>query len=156
MKKSALIFLFSFLLGSLAFAQGIDDEITLMQAQFGMEKKQLVQAVMDLPESLSPGFWTIYQQYEGERQILARERILLINEYLTNYENIDNEIADSLTKAILKNSVDRSKLHKKYYKKFKKNTTARDAAKFLQLDIYIHNTLRNLSLQELPFIDEFK
>ena len=41
MKKSTLIFLFSFSLGSLAFAQGINDEITLMQAQFGMEKNSL-------------------------------------------------------------------------------------------------------------------
>ncbi len=155
MKKSTLIFLFSFSLGSLAFAQGINDEITLMQAQFGMEKKQLVEAVMNLPESLLPGFWVIYQQYEGERQMLARERILMINEYLNNYEDIDNDIADSLTKGVLKNSAARTKLHQKYYKKFKKVTTARDAAKFLQLDIYIHSTLRNLTLQELPFIDEF-
>jgi hypothetical protein len=155
MKKFTLLFLMGFSIGNLAFAQDINDEITLMQAEFGMGKKQLVEAVMNLPESVSPGFWIIYQQYEGERQILARERILLINEYLSKYDIIDNNIADSLTKSILKNSAARTKLHQKYHKKFKKVTTARDAAKFLQLDLYIHNTLRNLTLQELPFIDEF-
>ncbi len=155
MKKFLLFFLITFSLGSLSLAQDINDEITLIQAEFGMGKKQLVEAVMDLPESLAPGFWTIYQQYEGERQLLARERILLINEYLNNYENIDNEIAESLTKGVLKNAAARTKLHQRYYKKFKKVTTARQATKFMQLDTYIHSTLRNITLQELPFIDEF-
>ncbi|WP_439481654.1 hypothetical protein [Cyclobacterium plantarum] len=155
MKKTVLLILMAFSAGNLAFAQDINDEITLIQAEFGMGKKQLVEAVMDLPESLAPGFWTIYQQYEGARQLLARERLLLINQYLNNYENIDNEIADSLSKGIMKNSAARNKLHQKYYKKFKKVTSARDAAKFMQLDNYIHSTLRNITLQELPFIDEF-
>jgi len=94
MKKFILLFLIGFSIGNLAFSQDINDEITLMQAEFGMGKKQLVEAVMNLPESVSPGFWIIYQQYEGERQILARERILLINEYLSKYDIIDNNIAD--------------------------------------------------------------
>lgn len=153
MKKTIICILITFSLSGLAFAQDINDEITLIQAEFGMGKKQLVDAMMDLPESLTPAFWTIYQQYEGERQMLARERILLINEYLTNYEDIDNEIADSLTKNILRNSASRTKLHQKYYKKFKKATTARHAAKFLQLDTYIHSTIRNITLQQLPFIN---
>ena len=155
MKKSVLIFLLSVSLGGLAFAQGINDEITLIQAEFGMGKKQLVEAVMDLPESVAPGFWIVYQQYEEQRQLLARERILLINEYLNNYEKLDDELSDSLAKGIMKNTANRTKLHQKYYKQFKKITSARDAAKFMQLDNYIHSTLRNLTLQELPFIDEF-
>lgn len=39
----------------------IDDEITLIQAAFGSDKKMLVEAYMDLPEAVAPGFWTIYQ-----------------------------------------------------------------------------------------------
>ena len=37
-------------------AQSVDDEITLIQAEFGMGKRQLVDAVMDLPESVAPLF----------------------------------------------------------------------------------------------------
>lgn len=155
MKKTLFYILITFSLCNLALAQDINSEITLIQAQFGMGKKQFVEAAMDLPESLSPGFWTIYQQYEGERQVLARKRILLINDYLNNYESIDNDMADYLAKGLLKNTSARNKLHRKYYTKFKKATTARDATKFLQLDTYIHSTIRNLTLQELPFIDEY-
>ncbi|MCS5489988.1 hypothetical protein [Algoriphagus limi] len=155
MKKISLLFISFFLLGGIALAQDINDEITLIQAEFGMEKRQIVEAVMELPEPLTQGFWFVYQQYEAERQLLARERILIIEDYLDKYDVIDDEIANSLALSTLKNDAALSKLHSKYYKKLKKATTAKYAAKFFQLDTYIHNTIRNSIQQELPFIGEF-
>lgn len=149
----SLCFMMSF---GISVAQNIiDDEITLIQSAFGQDKKMIVDAYMDLPESIAPGFWTVYQEYEGERQALSRDRITLINDYLNSYDSIDEEKADEFANRSLKNDVALSKLHAKYYKKFKKVTSAKDAAKFLQIDIYIHNTIRNALQQELPFIDEF-
>lgn len=136
------------------FAQDINDEITLIQAEFGMGKKQLVEAYMDLPESEANLFWKVYQEYEGQRQLLARERYLIIDEYLSNLDSMNEEESESLAKRTLKNDVALSKLHQTYFKKFKKSTSAKNAAKFLQVDIYIHNTIRNAMQQELPFIDE--
>jgi hypothetical protein len=155
MKKNTLLLIAFLLLGHIALSQEFNDEITFIQEEFGMEKKQIVEAVMEIPENLSVGFWTTYEQYEAERKVLARERILIINEYLEKYNLIDEEIADALALRTLKNDADLSKLHSKYYKKFKKITTAKYAAKFFQLDTYIHNTIRNTIQQELPFIDEF-
>ncbi|MBN7817624.1 hypothetical protein [Algoriphagus pacificus] len=132
----------------------IDDEITLIQAAFGSDKKMLVEAYMDLPEAVAPGFWTIYQAYESERQALSRERMKIINDYLDEYQTLNNDQADLLAKRTLANDQALSKLHSKYYKKFKKVTSPIDAAKFLQIDTYIHNTIRNAMQQELPFIDE--
>lgn len=65
------------------------------------------------------------------------------------------EEADLLASLTLKNDLALSKLHAKYYKKFKKATSALDAAKFMQVDSYIHNTIRNAMQQELPFIGEY-
>lgn len=139
----------------LSFAQSsVDDEITLIQSAFGMDKKQIIEGYMDLPESVSPAFWTIYQAYEENRAELARERIKIINDFLTEYDSMGEEEASELAKRTLKNDLALSKLHSSYYKKFKKATSALDAAKFLQLDIYIHNTIRNTIQQELPFIDQ--
>ncbi len=156
MKKLIILPLLVFFMGiSPIFAQSVDDEITLIQAAFGKDKKMLIDAYMDLPESTSAAFWTVYADYEMERQEIGRVRIKLINDYLEGYESMGEMEADELATKSLQNDVALSKLHAKYYKKFKKATSALNAAKFLQVDIYIHNTIRNALQQELPFIGEF-
>ncbi|AWW31605.1 hypothetical protein DN752_16565 [Echinicola strongylocentroti] len=133
-----------------------DEEIQLIQDEFGMEKKTLIESYMDLPESDQAAFWHVYQAYEDERKSIARERILIANEYLDNYATLDEEEADNLAKRTLSNSLKLTKLHSKYYKKFKKATSAMDAAKFMQVDDYIHSTIRNAMQEELPFIGEME
>jgi len=156
MKKLILLPLILFTFGiAPLFAQSVDDEITLIQGAFGKDKKMLIDAYMDLPESVSASFWTVYADYEAERQALGRDRIKIINDYLEGYESMGEEEADQLAVRSLNNDVALSKLHAKYYKKFKKATSALDAAKFMQVDSYIHNTIRNAMQQELPFIGEF-
>jgi hypothetical protein len=115
----------------------------------------LIDAYMDLPESVSQSFWNVYQEYEAERQVIGRERIKIINDYLENFSALGNEEADLLAQRSLKNDIALANLHSKYYKKFKKATSALNAAKFIQVDTYIHNTIRNAMQQELPFIGEF-
>jgi Spy/CpxP family protein refolding chaperone len=155
-KIFALAILMALPIFSMAQSPSLDDEITLIQSAFGMEKQALVRQYMDLPESRSQAFWNIYQQYEQERRSVARERLKIINEYLENYENLDEAKLDDLAKRRLKVDASRAKLHSKYYKMFKKATNATDAAKFLQLDDYIHSTISLVLLESLPFIGEIK
>ncbi|WP_194976548.1 hypothetical protein [Aquiflexum lacus] len=156
MKSKIIIFTFFLSLPLISMAQSpsVDDEITLIQSAFGMEKQALVRQYMDLPDSRSQAFWSIYQQYEEERRSIARERLKIINDYLENYETLDEVMLDELAKRRLKVDASRVKLHSKYYKRFKKATNATDAAKFLQLDDYIHSTISVVLLESLPFIGE--
>jgi Spy/CpxP family protein refolding chaperone len=156
MKSKIIIFTFLLSLPLISMAQSpsVDDEITLIQSAFGMEKQALVRQYMDLPDSRSQAFWNIYQQYEEERRSIARERLKIINEYLENYETLDEAKLDNLAKRRLKVDASRTKLHSKYYNRFKKATNATDAAKFLQLDDYIHSTISLVLLESLPFIGE--
>lgn len=144
MKKLFLLILsvFTINIGS-SFAQTLDDEITMVQEAFGKDKKMVVEAFMNLPETKAPAFWTVYQEYETARMELGRERIKIINDYLDTYSQLGEAEADALANRSLKNDVALTKLHQTYYKKFKKATSALDAAKFLQIDTYIHNTIRN-------------
>jgi hypothetical protein len=137
-----------------SIGQTIDEEITIVQQVFGQGKKALIEVSMDLPSSIAPSFWTVYDQYETARLSIARERIKIMSDYLTSYENLGEAEADALASRSLKNDLELTKLHATYYKKFRKETSALVAAKFLQIDTYIHNTIRNAMQQELPFIGE--
>lgn len=132
----------------------LDEEIQLIQAEFGLTKKKLIEQYMDLPENMQPSFWMVYEQYEEERKSIARDRLVIINDYLDNFENLDDTKTDELAQKTIKNDIQMSKLHAKYYKKFKKATSPFIAAKFLQVDNYIHSTIKLSTQETLPFIDE--
>lgn len=135
-------------------SQTIDEEISMVQDAFGKDKKTIVEAAMELPADMAPKFWAVYDEYETARLANGRERIKIINDYLESYENLGEAEADALALRSLKNDIELSHLHETYYKKFKKETSALIAAKFMQIDTYIHNTIRNALQQELPFIGE--
>ncbi|TDQ19693.1 hypothetical protein DFQ04_1518 [Algoriphagus boseongensis] len=157
MKKILFIALgLFFSTSSLLCAQSLEDEVKMIQEAFGQDKKLIVQEVLKLSDAKAVAFWPVYEMYETERRTLARERFMIIDDYMKRYSTIGEMEADNLATRTLKNDEALAKLHSKYYKKFKKAVSALDAAKFLQLDTYIHNTIRNAIQQELPFIDEYK
>lgn len=156
MKKSILILLVILSFSRFVAAQTLQDEITMVQTMWGSEKREVIKEYMDLSESEAAGFWKIYDQYEEARKKLGQDRILLINDYVNNLSSITEEKANELATKMLNNSLSYEKLYKQYYPKFKKATSAIDAAKFLQLEIYITNSIRLAMQDELPFIGELE
>ena len=155
MKKllfSALI-LFFVGIGS-SFAQTVDDEVKLVQEAFGKDKRALIEYYMALPAEKAPAFWAVYDEFEVERKVIGKEHMLIINEYIEKFTHIGEAEADALMTRMLKNDAALNKLYTSYYKKMKKATTAMDAAKFVQIDFYIMNTIRNTIQQELPFLGD--
>jgi hypothetical protein len=87
-------------------------------------------------------------------QVLFDERLTLIKDYAEHYEMIDDAKADELISTAFKNRENRTKLHKSYYKKFKKALGAKRAAKFTQLDNQIDLLIDLQIAANLPLIDE--
>ena len=85
MKKYLLIVVAAFFT-SFAFAQSYSEEVDLMQAAFGMAKKDIVSAFVQPSTSQSDAFWTLYDQYETERKALGKERIALLEQFAQQYE----------------------------------------------------------------------
>lgn len=137
-------------------AQEVNDEVTMVQTIWGSEKRELMIDYMNIPEAQAMGFWKVYEDYEAARRQLAKDRILVIDDYVSNFTSLTEQKANELATKILANTVSEGKLRKKYYTKFKKASSAIDAAKFLQLDAYIQNTIRLALQDELPFIGDLE
>lgn len=137
-----------------AFAQTVDEEIKLVQEAFGKDKKSLIEAYMNLSPEKAAAFWPVYEEFEAQRKEIGKERIMIINEYIEKFTHIGDAEADALTTRSLKNDAALNKLYSTYYSKLKKATSAMDAAKFIQVEFYISNTIRNVIQQELPFIGD--
>ena len=132
------------------------EEIDQIQKEWGKEKKELIRLGMGLNASDSVKFWPVYNRYEKERQKLGKERIMILDDYVNHYADLSNAKSDELINKIFKNDASLAKLQQQYYITLKNTLNAKQAAKFLQIETYIHSAIRSLIQEQLPFIDELE
>lgn len=151
MKKTILIVL-ALLLTSIAYTQSNKEEIDLIQAAFGMEKKAIVANFVQPSEDQKEAFWTLYDDYETKRKELGRERIDLLTQYAEQYLNMTSEQADAWTKKVMELQTKTDKLITTYYEKVKGVSDAVVATQFYQIENYILTMIRMKILEEVPFL----
>ena len=76
MKKYILLVAVS-LMTSFIYAQSDKEEIDLMQAAFGMNKKAAVAEFVKVSDTQKDAFWKLYDEYETQRKELGKQRIEL-------------------------------------------------------------------------------
>ena len=96
MKKSVIVTLLSAFAFVTISAQTNKEEVELFQSIFGMEKKAIVAEFVQVEGESGEAFWSLYDQYEIERKELGIQRLALLNEYATNYEQMGTEKMDEL------------------------------------------------------------
>jgi hypothetical protein len=136
---------------SKAFSQ---DEIAVVQKEWGQDKKELVSLAMDLSAKDSTQFWPLYNNYEKERQKLGRERLVILTDYADHFETLTSAKVDELMTKLFKNELALTNLQQRYYISVKNKLGAMKAAKFIQVESYINTSIRSAIQEELPFIGE--
>jgi hypothetical protein len=149
--KKLTLFLSAIFVFALLGAQSNKEEIDLMQAAFGMEKKAMVADFVKVNDAQKDAFWKLYDEYESARKELGKKRIALLEQYAQNYDKLTNETADSWTKDVISLSKKTDDLLVCYYKKIKKVTDPIVALQFYQIEGYILTGIRSKILGEVPF-----
>jgi hypothetical protein len=152
MKK--LIFLLSALLiVASVSAQSNKEEIELMQAAFGMEKKAMMEEFVQVDPAQRDAFWALYDEYETARKDLGKVRIDLLNQYAENYATLNNETAEAWTAKVIDLGKKTDALLLSYYNKIKKATNPVVALQFYQVESYVLSGIRLSLLEQLPLPD---
>ena len=151
MKKYILI-TFALFLASFAYTQSNKEEVDLVQAAFGMEKKAIVADFVQLTDAQKDAFWTLYDEYETKRKEYGRERIDLLQQYAEQFTTMTSEQADTWTKKVMELQVKTDKLIATYYEKVKGVSDGVVATQFYQIENYILSMIRMQILQEVPFL----
>jgi hypothetical protein len=149
MRKLSLLFVAIFAF-SFVNAQSTKEEVDIMQAAFGMEKKAMMAEFVKVDASQADAFWKLYDEYETTRKAYGKERIDLLDKYVENYNKLTNESADSWTKEVISLQKKTDKLVITYYNKIKKATNPVVALQFYQAEGYILSGIRLSILEELP------
>ena len=132
----------------------IQEEVDLIRKMYGKTKKELMTNYLKVPEAKATAFWGLYDEYEAERSNLAKERMQLIADYAKGYETLNDETANTLATATLKNNMQLEKLYQKYFGKMKKQVGALEAAKFIQVESYFQTAIRSEVQDAIPLIGE--
>jgi hypothetical protein len=135
-------------------AQSNKEDIALIQAMFGKEKKALVNEFMNVPDAKKDAFWKLYDEYEDKRKALGVERIKLIEAYANDYTSLDDKKATTLmtNKFALLDKF--TKLQQTYYTKFSTVIGGMQASKLFQLEDYLENNIRLYIQEQIPFVGE--
>jgi hypothetical protein len=155
MKKYILIIAALFL-SSFAYTQSNKEEVDLMQAAFGMDKKALVADFVKPSAAQKEAFWKLYDEYETQRKVLGKQRIQLLNQYAEQYQTMTSEQADAWTKKVIDLQKKTDNLIATYYTKVKAISDGIVATQFYQIECYVLAGIRAEVLQNIPFIEQKK
>lgn len=150
--KKYIFILTALLMSSFAFSQSSSEEVDLIQAAFGMEKKEIVASFVNPAEDQKEAFWELYDKYEAERKALGKVRVELLNQYAEQYETLTSEKADAWTSKVIALQQKNDKLIHNYYKKIKAISDGIVATQFYQIESYILTGIRIQLLDDMPFV----
>lgn len=151
MKNYFLITIALFMV-SFGYAQSNAEEIDLIQAAFGMDKKSIVADYVSPSDAQKDAFWEIYDAYETERKNLGKQRIALLQEYAEQYLKMTPEQANTWTIKAMDLQLKTDKLIETYYHKIIKVSDGIVATQFYQIENYILAMIRMELLHEIPFV----
>jgi hypothetical protein len=153
MKKYILLIAVLFL-ASFAYAQSNKEEVDLMQAAFGMDKKSAVADFVKPSAAQKDAFWKLYDEYETQRKVLGKQRIALLEQYAGQYQTMTSEQADAWTKKVIDLQKKTDNLIVTYYGKVKLASDGVVATQFYQIENFILTAIRAKILQNVPFLEK--
>ncbi len=153
MKKFILIF--SALVMALgSWAQSNKEEVDLLQAAFGHDKKTVVADFVKPSAAQKDAFWKLYDQYETQRKELGKQRIALLSQYADQYLTMTPVQADAWTTKVIALQKKTDNLIAVYYGKVKLISDGLVATQFYQIENYILTAIRMQLLQNIPFVEK--
>jgi hypothetical protein len=155
MKHLFLLTLGTFIFFS-SFAQSNKEDVDMIQAIYGQEKKDIAAEFIIVPDAKKDAFWKMYDDYETERKVLGQQRIKLLEKYANAYDTLSDKSTDAIIKQTMTLQKSTDALIAKYYDKIMKGVGTKPAAQFYQLESYMLNVVRAYIMSNVPFIGELE
>jgi hypothetical protein len=129
----ALLTAFLFLAPFSTIAQS-DQDMELIREAAKANKKLIVGTNMNLTAEESEKFWPLYEEYQGVLRQLNQRTGAMINDYAGNYENLNDENAESLLNEYLNIEDNHSALRREYILKFSEVLPIKKIARYFQIE----------------------
>jgi hypothetical protein len=108
--------------------------VELLRSDVRSQKVAIFTEMMAFTEAEDAAFWPIYREYDLELSKINDDRVKVIADYAKNYAAMTDDSADRIALAALDLEARRHALKLKYYDRVKAALSARQAARFLQIE----------------------
>jgi hypothetical protein len=126
--------------------------IGMMRHDLKKEKVSILTELMDLGPEQAARFWPVYNEYDKELTKLGDERIAFIRLYADNYSALSDEMATKIAMGMMDVEARRVDLRKQYFQRVSQALTAKDAARWLQIEGQIEKVVDLQLLASLPIV----
>jgi hypothetical protein len=153
----AAVFLFSTSMGASGQVNeqmsDFTNEIEALRTVVQSEMKILIMREMVLTDEEAQNFWPLYDEYSAAVKEVGNLRVKVITDYAANYENMTDEIARQLLDDAVKYEEQKTKLKKKYIKKFRKILPDVKVTRFFQLENKLNAVVDFDLAAEIPLME---
>jgi formyltetrahydrofolate synthetase len=154
--KLLLVSFLTIALGTTAIAQNASDELDVVQAMWGKNKKALAQDFLQLSPDEVSKFGPIYDAFLESRKKISKVRAENMKIFAANNAELNDEMAKNMVTSLMKNNSNLASLQKKTFKKLSKTLSPGKAAQWWQLESYIDAEIRSAIMGELPLLQPVK
>jgi hypothetical protein len=127
--------------------------VNMMRQDLKKDKVSILTELMDLGPDQAAKFWPLYNEYDKGLTALADERIAFIRLYVDNYSGLTDEMATRIAVGMMDIEAKRGELRKQYFTRISQALTAKDAARWLQVEAQIEKLVDLQILASLPIVE---
>ena len=153
-RKAILVALAMALLGPLfAYAQDKPaDNMQFVLDKIHADKRLFVAANMQLTETEAKAFWPLYDQYQKELFLMSARVLIMLDNYASAYDNMDDATAQKLLDEYMELEGLRLKLRQVYVPKFRDILSSIKVLRYIQLENKINAALTYEYAAKIPLI----
>jgi hypothetical protein len=129
----------------------IDKQIAMLRRDLRSQRKQIIAQNMNLSDQEAVKFWPIYDQYVSDLVENNNAKYQLIKEY-AQADTMTDEQADGLSKRWLTVDENVVQLRLRYLPKFRTALSAKQTARFFQLDRRVQMMIDLQLASSIPLI----
>jgi len=107
----------------------------VLETQVAVNRSEMMARAVLLPRAESEAFWPLYREYEREREQLEGRAQLLLQDYVTTAQTLDDAAAEALLDRLFDLYEQRLGLLRTYAMMLRAKVPARQAAGFVQTEL---------------------
>ena len=132
--------------------QQIDHYITMLRTDLTAQKASIIVSNMHFTEAETEAFWPVYRKYTKELDKVGDAKVAVIKDYAAHLDSLDDKKAEELIANALNVEEQRLQVIKKYIGEFDKVLSAKQVARFFQLELQMQRMVDLQVAAELPLV----